>query len=93
MKSKIIDRLKQGDTKRAELVKLLNIPDRQLRLLVADMPEVGSSHKRGYFLIQTEQDLSDSIKDLRSKARSIFIRAEKQHANFGVKFQPELLFN
>lgn len=85
--------LESGDMKRKDLLLKLNgISDRQMRKLIADeMPEIGSSHKRGYFLIKTQSDLNDSMTDLKSKAKSIFKRAELQHSKYGAKFQPELL--
>ena len=88
----ILNILQKGDAKRAELRILTNLPDRQLRKIISEMPEVGSSHKRGYFLIKTETDLNDSLCDLKSKAKSLFKRAEKQYNHFGKEFQPELIF-
>lgn len=85
--------LQQGDIKRSDLLsRLTGISDRTMRMIISEMPEIGSCHRRGYFLIRTEADLKDSTSDLRSKAKSIFKRAEQQHTNFGMKFQPELLF-
>jgi len=66
--------------------------NRKMRIELSKMPDVGSCHRRGYFLIKTESDLHDSISDLRSRAKSIFKRADKQYTNFGLKFQPELIF-
>jgi len=84
--------LERGDAKRKDLLSKLDMTDRQMRKLISEMPDIGSCHKRGYFLIKSEQDLKDSITDLRSKAKSIFKRADKQYTKFGLKFQPELIF-
>jgi len=86
--------LSKGDTKRADLLSQLEgISDRQMRKLISEeMPEIGSCHRRGYFIIKTQQDLNDSTSDLKSKAKSIFKRAEQQHNHFGLEFQPKLLF-
>lgn len=95
IKEQITNILLKGDTTRDNLLFQLKggVSDRQMRKIIAEeMPQVGSCHRRGYFLIRTEADLKDSISDLRSKAKSIFKRAEQQHTNFGMKFQPELLF-
>lgn len=93
IKEQITNILLNGDTKRSDLLTRLDISDRQMRKLIAEeMPQVGSCHRRGYFLIRSQQDLTDSTSDLRSKAKSIFKRATSQHEHFGVKFQPELLF-
>jgi len=87
--------LSKGDTKRDNLLFQLKggISDRQMRKLISEeMPEIGSCHRRGYFIIKTQADLNDSTSDLKSKAKSIFKRAEQQHNHFGLEFQPKLLF-
>lgn len=92
MKDLIKSILQSGDTKKDILLGRTGLTDRKLRKLISEMPEVGSCHHRGYFLIKSQTDLNDSLRDLKSKAKSLFKRAELQHTNFGMSFQPEMIF-
>ncbi len=85
------------DTKRADLLKALQdkgykITDSGMRKIVSEIPEIGSSCYRGYFIIRTEKDLSDAMTELKSKATALFKRADTRYKRFGKELQPEMLF-
>jgi len=76
IKHQVIKVLSQGDTKRDNLLFQLKggISDRQMRKLIADeMPEVGSSHKRGYKYMTTYYSHQQKIIDEDKKKCGLFL--------------------
>lgn len=93
LRETISDIISKGDIKKNNLIKQLshlgfNIKDeRMLRLAVEKMVVnegalIGSSNKRGFFPVRTDEDLQESFDELKHRAAKAAIRANILKKNF-----------
>lgn len=88
LQHKIFYIISKQDIKRKNLREQLNnqISDRALRKLIEIMINdgylIGTSTRRGYFLIKSEKDYEEAMLGLKKQGQSIFRRANKIHQNF-----------
>lgn len=80
----IMQRLKQGQATRAELVSITGIGDRTLRDLIkllrdAGMPIINMSDNKGYKLAESEQELERYKKQEYARANSILRSCNAMH--------------
>jgi hypothetical protein len=107
IKTDILTKLEtESPVKRLMLLKYLTqcghiITDRQMRktieeMIIKDGCRIGSHNSKGYFIIKSENELDEALKDLRTKAKSLFNRASKLVTNcdriFEIKNQIEFHF-
>lgn len=95
---------KAGPVKRDSLLMYLHehghkITDREMRkiieyMVVKENYPIGSSHKRGYFIVNTANDLDCALADLKSKGKAIFNRANSLYKNYyGREIKQTEIFN
>lgn len=78
MREKIIRILKENKlTPLKELVFRIGENERAIRREISQMPEVGVKVKGGYFLIENQNELQETINNLYSRAISLMRRARK----------------
>lgn len=78
MREKIIRILKENKlTSLKELVYRLGENERVIRREIAKIPEIGVKVKGGYFLIENQNELQETINNLYSRAISLMRRARK----------------
>lgn len=73
---------------RRQISRQLGVTDDVMRQLKRDLINegyaIGSHHKHGYFIIRTDADLELALDEMRRKARTMSIRANKIHQNYAM---------
>ena len=98
MKDRIMSVLNEGnDIKKYPLLRRIDVPDtqeRKLRKLIADLvfegEKIGSTSKRGYYIIITDEDLEQALDKLRDQMKTLAMRAYALVKNFKGKEDPQI---
>ncbi len=98
MKDRIMSVLNEGnDIKKYPLLRRIDVPatqERKLRKLIADLvsegEKIGSTTIRGYYIVESDDDLEQAVDKLRDQVKTLAVRANTLVKNCKGKEDPQI---